>query len=276
MMRIVLTIVAFIVSGIVAAVLAGTWRWNRATAAVVARLGGPGNGDVYRESALAGLPLPVQRYFRTVLKDGQPIVRAAIATQEAEFFIDGDWHPLAATQHFRTAPPAFVWDARITMAPLVPAWVRDSYLDGHGAMCASLYGVWSLADQAGQYELNLGALQRYLGEAVWFPTALLPSSAITWQPHDDQSAQATLRDGDNAVSLLFEFDASGMVRIISGDRFKEVNGSYVIQRWEVTCGEPDERSGMLIPTRCEVAWVDNGVRQPYWRGRISTIAHLYN
>lgn len=276
MMRIVLTIVAFIASGIVAAVLAGTWRWNRATATVVSQFTGPSTSDTYHESALAGLPAPVRQYFRTVLKNGQPIVQSVVATQEAEFFINRDWHPLRATQHFRAGPPAFVWDATISMAPLVPARVRDSYLNGHGAMRASLYGAWTLVDQSALHELNLGTLQRFLAEAVWFPTALLPSSAVTWQPVDDQSARATLRDGDNSVALLFEFDASGMVQTISGDRFKEVNGSYVMQRWEVACSEPAERSGMLIPTRCEVAWVDNGVREPYWRGRISAIAYRYN
>jgi hypothetical protein len=276
MMRIVLAIVAVIIGGVVAAALAGSARWDRQTTAVVGQLVASGGPEVYRGQWLDDLPTPVQRYFRKVLKDDQPIVHAVVATQEAEFFINGAWRPLRATQHFVTRRPGFVWDARITMAPMLPASVRDAYIDGRGAMQASLYGVYSLADQVDKPELNSGALQRFLGEAVWFPTALLPSPTVTWQPRDNQSAVVTLHDHGTSVALLFEFDDTGMVRTISGDRYKEANGAYVMQGWEIACDEAAERGGMLIPLRCEVAWVDGGVRQPYWRGRITAIEHQYN
>jgi hypothetical protein len=276
MMKMPLAVLAAVIGAAVAAALSGTWRWRRDTSAVVAQLERRSEPAVYREAMLANLPPPVQRYFRKVLKDGQPIVHAAKATQEAEFFINGDWRPLQATQYFRAAPPAFVWDARIEMAPLMPAYVRDSYVDGHGSMRASLYGAWSLVDQSGLHELNLGALQRFLGEAVWFPTALLPSARIKWEPRNDRSALVTLNDRGNFVSLLFEFDDTGMVRSISGERFKEAARSYVLQRWEIACGEPAERGGMIVPGWCEVAWVDHGTRQPYWRGRIAAIDYQFD
>lgn len=274
-MRGLLAVTAILVGIAVAGAIAGTSRWNRDTADMVAQLGPTGAASPYHEAVLVDQPLPVQRYFRKVLKDGQQIVRSAIATQDAEFFINGGWRPLRATQHFRTASPAFVWDASIAMAPLMPAFVRDSYVDGRGSMRASLYGIWTIVDQAGMTQLNLGALQRYLGEAVWFPTALLPSSTLTWQPRDDHSALATLYDRGSSVVLLFEFDEAGMVKTVTGDRFKETNGTYTLQRWEVACSEPALRGGMLIPLKCEVSWLDNGTRQPYWRGRVATINHEF-
>jgi hypothetical protein len=204
------------------------------------------------------------------------MVRAAIATQEAEFFINGAWHPLTAVQHFSIAPPGFVWDARIAMAPLMPVLVRDAYVHRRAMMQASMHGVYSLANQVDTPELNAGALQRWLGEAIWFPTALLPSSTVTWTPRDDHSAMVSLVDGPARVALDFEFADNGMPVAISGDRYKEDQGRYSIQRWVITCGEPTFKDGMTIPLRCEVAWIVNGARQPYWRGRISSIEYQYD
>jgi hypothetical protein len=167
-----------------------------------------------------------------------------------------------------------VWDARIAMAPLLSAFVRDSYANGAATMTASVLGLYTIVDQHGAPELNSGALQRFLGEAVWVPTALLPSDHVTWTARDDRSSIATLRDAGIAVSLVFEFDSDDRVVTIGGDRFKENAGAYSVQRWVIRCDEHRERDGMLIPLRCEVSWI-NGAAEPYWRGRIASIEYRY-
>jgi hypothetical protein len=274
-MRIGLSLTAMIVAAAVAAVLAGTAAWQRATDAAVDALG-PGAAGVYASDSLHTLPAPAARYFRRVLRDGQPLVRSAVATTDAEFFINGAWRPLRATQHFSAAPPGFVWDARIEMMPLVDVRVRDSYIRQHGGIRASMLGLYTLADQSGAPELNQGALQRFLGEAVWFPTVLLPSETVTWTARDDRSARVSIRDGDAEVGLVFEFEPGGFVTSMHGDRYKEDHGRYSRQPWTIACDEYQERGGMLIPLHCEVAWMKDGRAEPYWRGRIASIAYDYD
>ena len=276
MFRIFLSALAIAIGAAVAATIAGSVSWNRATGAAVELVDASTPGPAFDAATLDQLPPPVLRYFRTALRADQPMIRSAIATQDAEFFINGAWRPLRATQHFRTSPPAFVWDARIDMAPLIPAFVRDSYIDERGAMTAAMFGVVTLADQSGTRELNLSALQRFLGEAVWMPTALLPSDRIAWTARDDRSALAMLTDGANSVTLLFEFGEDGMVTAMSGERFKEASGTYSLQTWQIQCDEPRQRDGILIPMHCEVSWLTNGVREPYWRGRIASIEYRYD
>ncbi len=202
-------------------------------------------------------------------------MRSAIATQEAEFFINGAWRPLSATQDFRSRPRGLCGTRASTWRRSSTASVRDAYIDGRGAMQASMFGLYSLADQVDKPPLNAGALQRFLGEAIWFPTALLPSTAVAWAPRDDRSAIATLRDGATTVSLVFEF-AEGHVVSISGDRYKENQGAYTLEPWRIECGDYAERDGMTIPLRCEVSWITNGRPEPYWRGRITGITYRYN
>jgi hypothetical protein len=231
---------------------------------------------VFDDKLLDDVPAPVARYLRKAITNAHPLVRSAIATQDAEFFINGGWRPLHATQHFSMTPPGFVWDARIEMAPLMPAYVRDEYVKGRAKMQASMYGVYPIVNQLDRPELNAGALQRFLGESIWFPTALLPSSTLHWTARDDRSATVTLADGASTVTLLFEFNAADMPAAISGDRYKEDNGRYAIHRWQITCGEPIIADGLTIPARCEVAWIVNGASQPYWRGRITSINYQYD
>jgi hypothetical protein len=271
-----LAVVAFLIAAAVAAVFAGSSSWNRATKFAIAELSPAGGAAFYAIADHADHPAPVARYFRRVLREGQPIVRSAIATQDAEFFLNGAWHPLRATQEFVTSPPGFVWDARIEMAPLVSAYVRDSYVAGTATMTASAQGVYPIVHQTATPPLNAGALHRFLGEAIWIPTALLPSAAVTWTARDDRAATVTLRDADTAVSLLFEFDADGLVASISGERFKEDGGAYSLQPWAVHCAEYRERDGLLIPLHAEVAWITAGKAEPYWRGRITSITYRYN
>jgi hypothetical protein len=99
-----LAIVALIVVAGVVAVVAGTSGWNRASEKAVAKLTSSPitAAATYRAGSYDSLPPPVERFFRAVLTDGHPIVRSATATQEAEFFINGSWRPLRATQHFTT------------------------------------------------------------------------------------------------------------------------------------------------------------------------------
>ena len=68
-----LTLVALVVVGLVAA--AGELRWQRHTRALVRRLARPGAGSqaaICSEAELGGLPPPVARYFRAVLREGYP------------------------------------------------------------------------------------------------------------------------------------------------------------------------------------------------------------
>jgi hypothetical protein len=274
-MRIALSLTATIIAAAVAAVIAGTATWQRATNAAVAGLM-PGAGGVYSSDSLDTLPAPAARYFRRVLRDGQPLVRSAIARTDAEFFINGAWRTLRATQHFTTAPPQFVWDARIEVMPLVDVRVRDSYIGQQGAMRASMFGLYTLTNQVGTPELDQGALQRFLGEAVWFPTALLPSKNLAWAARDDRSARVSIRDGDAEVGLVFEFEPEGFVTAMHGDRYKEDHGRYSLQPWTIACNEYEERDGMLIPLHCEVAWMKDGRAESYWRGRITSVSYRYN
>jgi hypothetical protein len=262
---------------VVAIPLAASRRWTADTQAMERRLlaGSPSSTGPFTAGTVGQLPPPVRRYVLHVMREGQPRVSHVQATQIADFFLNGAWRPLTATQEFAIDPVGFVWDARIRMAPLMSAYVRDAYLDGEGSMRATVHGVYTLVDQRGRPELDTGALQRFLAEAVWFPTALLPGGGVTWEPLSDRSALATLTDAETSVSLEFRFNERDEISDIVGQRYAESQGRFELREWRVRCGDYRERHGLLIPVTCEVSWMTPSGPAPYWRGTIDQISYTF-
>jgi hypothetical protein len=77
-----------------------------------------------------------------------------------------------------------VWNARVQVAPLVHVCVRDALIEGKGSGQVSLLSAFTMNAAADTPEMNSGSLHRYLAEAVWYPTALLPSSQLMWSALD--------------------------------------------------------------------------------------------
>ncbi|MBI3995852.1 MAG: hypothetical protein HY349_07740 [Nitrospirae bacterium] len=258
----------------------GSARWNGKTAQFVDKLTQATPRKEARRvtfSDFEQLPSPVANYFRWALKEGQPMIRSVRIVQAGEFRTrkaDDGWNPFEATQYFSAQPPGFVWDAGIRMAPLMKVRVRDAYVAGQGTMQAKILSLVSVVDEQGKAELNAGALQRYLAEAVWFPTALLPSESVKWSPIDNSRALATLTDSGTRVSMEFHFsDVGEIIGVFTPGRYREVDGKYELTPWEGHFRHYEEREGMRIPVEGDVEWRLQDGSFPYWKGRIVKVIY---
>jgi len=260
----------------------GAWRWDAGTRALRERLDAarqPARHERFDARELDGLPAPVQRYFRAALRDAQPLVAAVHMDHSGTFNMSEageQWKPFTSTQRVVTRRPGFDWDGRIALFPGLPVRVHDAYVAGEGILHATLLGIVTLADMRGTPDLAQGELMRYLAEAAWYPTALLPSQGVRWQAADETSAKATLRDGDIAVTLLFRFDKDGLIASVRAEaRGRTVQGKVVPTPWEGRWRNYEAREGMRVPLEGEVAWLLPGGAKPYWRGRIRQLSYEF-
>lgn len=260
----------------------GTVRWQSATKVLHSALDAtrlPIHPKTYNAKELEGLPPPVQRYFRAVLKDGQPIVSALRLKQSGAMNMSENgeqWCPFSATQRVITQRAGFDWEARITMMHVLPVRVHDAYVQGEGILHASLFGLLSLANLRGTPEAALGELVRFFAEAAWYPTALLPSQGVNWDAVNDTSAKATLKDGQTTANLLFRFNESGLIESIRADaRGRMQSGTVTPMPWEGRWSNYELRDGMLIPLKGEVAWILPDGPKTYWRGRVTTLIYEF-
>lgn len=277
---IVLIILALVVC-IIGAIALGRYRWDGGTEKVrsnleAARL--PIKPLRFDAREIADLPEPVQRYFRTVFKDGQPLIAAVRVSHKGTFNMSETtekWSAFTSTQLVIPQRPGFDWDGRIAMMPGINVFVRDAYVSGEGILHAALLGLVTVADIRGTPEAAQGEQMRFFAEAAWYPTRLLPSQGVRWESIDNSTARATLKDGDTVVSLDFRFDEAGLIATVSAEaRARTVKGGLVFAPWIGRFWDYEVRDGMRIPLSGEVAWqLPDGSLFPYWRGRIMNIVY---
>lgn len=226
---------------------------------------------------VSGLPEPVKRYFHLVLQDGAPIINAAYVTQSGGFRAKPEmqeYSNMQAEQYFSSRPRAFVWNAKISMLPGIAINVLDSYIEGKGGMKVKMLSLFNIIDAQNQNELNEGALQRFLAEAVWFPTALLPSQGVVWTELDKNKAKATITDVNITTSLEFTFNEKGeIISAYTPARYKEVDGKYEPTPWRAKYLNYIDINGYLVPSYGEVEWHLKDKIYSYWRADVVEIKY---
>jgi hypothetical protein len=280
--KIIVSAMVFLALVVAMTIVFGAKTWQSGTRELhdkldAARL--PITSKTYDPSELESLPAPVQRYFRAVLKEGQPIVAAAKVEHTGTFNMSEtgeQWTPFKSAQHVITQRPGFVWDARMGMAPGMTVHVADAYVAGKGILTAKLFGLLTMMAQPDTPELAHGELMRFFAEAAWYPTALLPSQGVIWEAIDDTQAEAILTDGATNVQLVVQFDPQGLISSVRSDgRFRAVDGMVVATPWQGRFWDYELRDGMLIPLEGEVAWLLEDGPQPYWRGHFERIEYEF-
>jgi len=262
----------------------GARRWRAQVTAMQAdlergRLDGRPGADAlptrYDVRDLEGLPAPVQRYFRTVLQDGQPIVTAVTIDMAGTFNMSPtgeQWKPFTSRQRVVTRRPGFLWDARIAMVPGVTVRVVDSYIAGRGLLRAAVQGLFRMAEQQGEGDIARGEFMRWFAEVLWYPTALLPSQGVRWQAIDAHSATASVVDGPVGLTLLFRFNEAGLIASFRAEaRGGMVGDKLVMAPWEGIWSDYRPVQGVQVPFTGEVAWMRPEGRKPYFIGTVTAL-----
>jgi hypothetical protein len=258
----------------------GRYKWAALTQTLLRDLKAdrlPARTLRYHATELAGLPAPVQRYFLAVLKDGQPIVTGVNVRHTGTFNVGGLgahelWIPFTSHQRVVTNRPGFVWNARMAVFPGVAILVHDAYVGGVGTLHPSVMGLYALGQQTGTGDIARGELMRYMMEAAWYPTALLPSQGTQWLAADAVSADATMADGDIRLTMRFTIGSDGLIESAHADaRGALVDGKIVMMPWGGRMSNYQERGGMRVPLTAEAVWLPPGSRKPYWRGTIDSL-----
>ncbi len=193
------------------------------------------------------LPEPVQRYFRHVLKDGQPYISYIRLKHDGQFKtgLDKAWANIEGEQYFTTEKPGFVWKGNI-----FGGTARDMYLSDKGRLVVTILSLFTVVDGHGA-TFNEGELQRWVVEGVWFPTNLLPSERIEWSAIDSSTARLAFNYKEVSTSFLVTFNETGEITQIETRRFMDGENK---ETWLGRMADYEVINGITIPTKVEVIW----------------------
>ena len=215
----------------------------------------PVGGKPVSETELQPLPPIVQQWLRHSGVVGKPMVKSLLLKQTGRMKLKpgGDWMNFSATQYFNSVQPAFIWDTRVEMMPLIFFNGRDKFENGKGEMLIKMLSLVNMVNEKNNPQVNSGSAIRYLAEMCWFPSAAL-SRYITWQGVDSLQARATLRMGEEMVEGLFLFRTDGEMVSFEAERFYGGGADAKKERWLITNTGYKVFDGYRIPYRSSVSW----------------------
>lgn len=220
------------------------------------------------ESDLAGLPAPVARWMRWSGVVGSPPAAFVRLRQSGRFQMEGrGWFPFSADQYFTTSPPVFLWRVKMTMLPLVAVYGLDRYQDRTGGMQMKVLSLIPVVNKTGG-GLDQGALLRYLGETIWFPSGAL-APFIKWEEIEADSAKATMDYGGTVASAVFYIDAEGRPARIEAERYNDSREKLL--PWIAESTRYGEFAGIRMPIAGTGSWLFEDGKFTYIDWRITDV-----
>lgn len=198
----------------------------------------------YKESQLLDLPEPVQQYFKSILKEGQTIIDYVRLRHQGLYKSNtsSDWLKIKGEQYTCTEKPAFVWKGETSLFTR-----RDMFLNNSALMIITKNALFNRTNLKSK-ELDEIELQKWVCDAVWYPTSLLPNRYIKWLPIDKFKAKLIFKYLEISFEFLVTFNEIGEIVQMETYRF---HGKKEKVLWLVQMQDYNWINGIKIPTSME-------------------------
>ncbi len=204
---------------------------------------------------VAHLPKIVQKWLQYSEVIGKPVPSIIHLNQKGQMKTkpNGKWMSFSAEQYFDGLQPSFLWTTKVDAFLAVHMLGRDKFVDGNGEMLIKLFGIIPIVNEGPNEKMNSGALQRYLAEICWFPSAAMNKN-IHWKVVSPNTVEATLVVNDMEVSGIFTFTDEGQIVSFETQRYFGGDEDAKLQTWHIQTLEFKKCEGVNIPYKCSVTW----------------------
>jgi hypothetical protein len=201
----------------------------------------------------AGLPKPVERFYRTVYGDEIPVIETAVFKGRANLAPFGFFMPTRFVFIHRVGHDyRHYFESTWFGLPIMK--VNEHYIDGKSYMQLPVGTVDN--DPA----TNQGANLAVWAEAAWFPSVWVTDPRVRWVAVDDVTALLYVPFGDGEENFVVRFDPeSGQLVGMEAMRFRDSGPQAKKILW-MTRTEPSTGvvPGTRIPDTGSAIWLDKG------------------
>jgi len=255
MIKVALIVFVVIIVLIVSSVIVGSITFNKKIKNEVEQIfkkNKETKPELVTEAEIERLPEPVRRYLRYTQIIGKEKIRTVRLKQGGYFRTKENqkWRPIKAKQYFNLDSVEFVWIGKVKFAPSLSIYAKDEFVSGQGNLVVKLLGLIKVVEAKG-YEIDQGEILRFLGEGIWSPSMFI-KDYIQWQALDDKSAQATINIKGISASAVFHFNERGQITRITAKRYREVEGKFELEDWEIPIIEYKMFNGIFVPSKANV------------------------
>lgn len=198
----------------------------------------------------AGLPEPVERFYRQVYGDEIPVYHSTVISGRGTIRFMGITFP-GRLRFTHDAGQAYRHYLEATFYALPLLKVNEHYLDGH-ARLALPFGV--VENDPG---VDSAANQGLWGETFMFPAVFLTDRRVRWEAIDNTTARVYIPFREDEQVFTVEFDTqTGLITHMETIRYRDEKVGKI--RWwgEIAWGSgPD---GRPAPQSIAVTWEDEG------------------
>lgn len=201
----------------------------------------------------AGLPAPVERYFRQVYGgDRVPLIETAVVSGRATMSPVGSVQIPARFRFVHKAGQDYRHYFELTWFGRTVGVGNEYYLNGKSRLALPM----GLSDEGPQ--IDQAANLSLWAEYAWLPAVLVTDPRVRWEPVDDHTALLKVPFGDEEQTFVARFDpASGRLRVLESMRYKD-SKSAAKTLWINESSNWQTLGGYEIPATGAVTWFDQG------------------
>lgn len=202
----------------------------------------------------AGLPAPVERFYRTVYGDQIPVIESVVITGRATM------RPMPIPVNFparfrftHIAGQSYRHYIEMGLFGLPLFKVNERYVDGVSRM--QIPGFPMVENDP---KTNQGANLGLWAESIWFPAVFLSDARVEWRPVDDQTALLVVPFEDTHETFVVRFDPqTGLITYLESMRYHAAESTQKTL-WINENREYGEANGRPYMKTGAVIWMDDG------------------
>jgi hypothetical protein len=200
----------------------------------------------------AGLPAPVERFYRTVFGDQVPLIHTVVIKGQAKISPFGLKLP-ARFIFVHNAGKDYRHYIEATWFGIPLMKVNESYVGGNSHFELPV-GTFD-----NDPSITQGAVLGLWAEAAWFPSIWLTDRRVRWVPVDEKTALLYIPFGEDEENFVVRFDpTTGLIDTMEAMRYRDAGKGARKILW-ITQNMPGKNlPGSLLSATGSATWFDQG------------------